>query len=77
MTEPELAQATFGYLSMTALPASLRHLEPQARARYATGWRPPVPPGPGRDELAGIIEAAMGGDARPGSRHEAPEPALR
>ncbi|MGH3399650.1 MAG: FAD-dependent oxidoreductase [Streptosporangiaceae bacterium] len=62
--EPELAQATFGYLSMTALPASLRAIEPRARARYAVGWRPPVPPGPTRDELAGIIEAAL---------HHAPE----
>lgn len=62
--EPDLAPATFGYLGMTALPASLRAIEPRARARYASGWRPPVPPGPSRDELAGIIEAA---------RHGAPE----
>ena len=59
--EPDLAPATFGYLGMTALPASLRAIEPRARARYASGWRPPVPPGPSRDELAGIIEAARHG----------------
>jgi 2-polyprenyl-6-methoxyphenol hydroxylase-like FAD-dependent oxidoreductase len=64
--EPELAPATFGYLGMTALPASLRAIEPRARARYEAGWRPPVPPGPNRDELAGIIEAAL---------HDAPESA--
>ena len=46
---------------MTALPDSLRAIEPRARARYASGWRPPVPPGPSRDELAGIIEAALHG----------------
>lgn len=57
--EPGLAPATFGYLGMNALPASLRAIEPQARARYATGWRPPVPPGPDRDELAAIIEDAL------------------
>ena len=59
--DPDLAPATFGYLGMTALPASLRAIEPRARARYASGWRPPVPPGPSRDELAGIIEAALHG----------------
>jgi hypothetical protein len=59
--EPDLAPATFGYLGMNALPASLRTIEPQARARYATGWRPPVPPGPDRDELAAIIQDALSG----------------
>jgi hypothetical protein len=61
--QPGLGPATFGYLGMTALPASLLAIEPQARARYAAGWRPPVAPGPGRDELAGIIEAALDSSA--------------
>ena len=44
---------------MTALPASLRAVEPRARALYATGWRPTFAPGPTRDELADIIQAAL------------------
>jgi 2-polyprenyl-6-methoxyphenol hydroxylase-like FAD-dependent oxidoreductase len=60
-SEPDLAPATFGYLGMTALPAALRAVEARARARYAGGWRAPVAPGPSRDELAAIIEAALRG----------------
>jgi hypothetical protein len=58
-TDPAMRPAIGGYLSMTALPSSLRVLEPRARALYATGWRPRVAPGPTRDELAGIIQAAL------------------
>lgn len=43
------------YLTMDALPASLAAAEPLARDVYATGWRPTVPEGPTRDELAGLI----------------------
>ncbi len=43
---------------MRALPANLHAAEPRARAVYATGWRPPVPPGPDLDELAELITAA-------------------
>jgi hypothetical protein len=43
------------YLAMEALPASLAEVEPQARALYASGWRPPVPDGPTRDELVELI----------------------
>jgi 2-polyprenyl-6-methoxyphenol hydroxylase-like FAD-dependent oxidoreductase len=57
--DPGILGATFGYLGMTALPASLRAVEPRARALYATGWRPPFAPGPTRDELADIIQAAL------------------
>jgi 2-polyprenyl-6-methoxyphenol hydroxylase-like FAD-dependent oxidoreductase len=51
--------ATLGYLQMTALPSSLRAVEPRARALYSTGWRPPFAPGPTRDELVGIIQTAL------------------
>jgi 2-polyprenyl-6-methoxyphenol hydroxylase-like FAD-dependent oxidoreductase len=61
-----LLGATFGYMTMSALPASLRDVEPRARAIYATGWRPPFAPGPTRDELAGLINRAL---------RTAPEPA--
>lgn len=54
-----MRSAIGGYLSMTELPASLQVLEPRARALYATGWRPRPAPGPTRDELADIIQAAL------------------
>lgn len=42
------------YAHMTALPDTLLAAEPRARQLYASGWRPDVPPGPSRDELAAI-----------------------
>jgi len=59
-----LLGAAFGYMTMSALPGSLRDVEPRARAIYATGWRPPFAPGPTRDELVGLINQAL---------HRAPE----
>lgn len=56
--EPALASAVGPYLGMRVLPGSLQAVEPMARAVYATGWRPPVPPGPDLDELADLIMAA-------------------
>jgi hypothetical protein len=64
--DPSILGAAFGYLGMTALPASLRAVEPRARALYSTGWRPAPAPGPTRDELADIIQMAL---------HIAPVPA--
>ena len=43
---------------MLALPGSLDAVQARARDIYATGWRPPVPPGPTRDELADLVTAA-------------------
>jgi 2-polyprenyl-6-methoxyphenol hydroxylase-like FAD-dependent oxidoreductase len=43
------------YLGMEVLPAALAEVEPQARAIYAGGWRPAVPPGPTRDDLVDLI----------------------
>jgi hypothetical protein len=45
-------------------PASLNR---QARVRdiYATGWRPPVPPGPTRDELVAQVTAAASSRSHP------------
>lgn len=40
---------------MQTLPATLDEVRPLARAIYATGWRPPVPDGPTRDELADLV----------------------
>jgi hypothetical protein len=63
--DPAIRAATIGYLRMTALPASLRAVEPRARARYATGWRPSPAPGPSRGELAGIVDRALHASAAP------------
>jgi 2-polyprenyl-6-methoxyphenol hydroxylase-like FAD-dependent oxidoreductase len=52
---PEIMASAGGYLSMAALPASLREAEPIAREVYAGGWRPTYAPGPTRDELVGIV----------------------
>jgi 2-polyprenyl-6-methoxyphenol hydroxylase-like FAD-dependent oxidoreductase len=65
--DPSIRAATIGYLRMTALPSSLRAVEPRAHALYAQGWRPSPAPGPSRDELAGIIGRA---------RHTGPVPAM-
>jgi 2-polyprenyl-6-methoxyphenol hydroxylase-like FAD-dependent oxidoreductase len=56
---PEIMASAGGYLSMAALPASLREAEPLAREVYAGGWRPAYSPGPSRDELAEIVARAV------------------
>jgi 2-polyprenyl-6-methoxyphenol hydroxylase-like FAD-dependent oxidoreductase len=55
---PEIMASAGGYLSMAALPASLRAAEPIARQVYAAGWRPSYSPGPTRDELVAIVAEA-------------------
>jgi hypothetical protein len=57
---PEIMASAGGYLSMAALPATLREAEPIAREVYAGGWRPAYSPGPGRAELSEIIARAVG-----------------
>ncbi|HET7432330.1 MAG TPA: NAD(P)-binding protein [Nocardioides sp.] len=56
---PEIMAAAGGYLTMAALPATLREAEPVAREVYAGGWRPAYSPGPSRAELASIVAAAV------------------
>ena len=46
-------------MAMTALPESLRAVEPRARAIYDTGWRPSRAAGPDRDELAALIQDVL------------------
>jgi len=57
--DPAIQAAAAGYLAMTALPGSLRPVEPRARALYRTGWRRSLAAGPDRDELAALIQAAL------------------
>jgi 2-polyprenyl-6-methoxyphenol hydroxylase-like FAD-dependent oxidoreductase len=56
--DPEIAQVAGPYQAMLTLPGSLDAVQARARDIYATGWRPPVPPGPTRDELAALVTAA-------------------
>jgi flavin-dependent dehydrogenase len=53
--DPSLRRTVGPYLGMTALPSGLDAVEPRAREIYATGWRPSVPAGPTRDELADLV----------------------
>lgn len=52
---PEIMGHAMGYLSMRALPATLRPAEPAAREVFTTGWRPAYDLGPTRDELAALV----------------------
>jgi 2-polyprenyl-6-methoxyphenol hydroxylase-like FAD-dependent oxidoreductase len=56
---PEIMASAQGYLSMAALPATLRAAEPIAREVYDGGWRPSYAPGPTRDELVEIVAGAV------------------
>ena len=55
--DPSLFPLIGPYLGMRALPASLDAAAPRVREIYAGGWRPPVPDGPTRDELAELVGA--------------------
>jgi 2-polyprenyl-6-methoxyphenol hydroxylase-like FAD-dependent oxidoreductase len=55
--DPSLFPLIGPYLGMRALPASLDAVQPRVREIYAGGWRPPVPDGPTRDELAELVGA--------------------
>jgi 2-polyprenyl-6-methoxyphenol hydroxylase-like FAD-dependent oxidoreductase len=63
--DPEIAKVVAPYQAMLAPPASLDTVQARARDIYASGWRPPVPPGPTRDELAGLVAAAAGSPGYP------------
>ena len=63
--DPEMAKIVGPYQAMLATPSSLDAVQARARAIYATGWRPPMPPGPSRDELAALITAAASSRSHP------------
>ena len=65
--DPRIGRASPGYLTMRGLPSCLDPVEPLARAVYESGWRPAASPGPTRNELVDILDAAMreGGVAAP------------
>ncbi len=57
--DPAMLKVVGPYMAMLALPASLAAVEPRAREIYASGWRPPVPDGPTRDELVELVTAVV------------------
>jgi hypothetical protein len=57
VVDPEMLQVVGPYMAMHALPGSLAAVEPRAREIYASGWRPPIPDGPTRDELVELVTA--------------------
>jgi 2-polyprenyl-6-methoxyphenol hydroxylase-like FAD-dependent oxidoreductase len=63
--DPEIAKVVGPYQAMLALPGSLDAVQARARDIYATGWRPPMPPGPTRDELASLVTAAASSRSHP------------
>jgi hypothetical protein len=63
--DPGLMEVVGPYQAMLAPPASLDAVQTRARDIYASGWRPPVPPGPAREELADLVTAAVGSHDHP------------
>jgi 2-polyprenyl-6-methoxyphenol hydroxylase-like FAD-dependent oxidoreductase len=61
--DPALFPLVGPYLGMQALPSSLDAARPRAAEIYASGWRPPIPDGPTRDELADLIATHAGATA--------------
>ena len=56
---PELMKVVGPFQAMLAPPGSLDAVQARAREIFAGGWRPPVPPGPSREELASLVGAAV------------------
>jgi 2-polyprenyl-6-methoxyphenol hydroxylase-like FAD-dependent oxidoreductase len=54
--DPRLREIVDPYSKMDALPVSLVLAEPRAHEIYVSGWRPTVPDGPTRDELAALCD---------------------
>ncbi len=52
--DPGLMRVVGPYQAMLTLPGSLDAAQARAREIYASGWRPPIPPGPTREELAAL-----------------------
>jgi 2-polyprenyl-6-methoxyphenol hydroxylase-like FAD-dependent oxidoreductase len=57
--DPSMMRVVGPYLGMEALPDSLKAVEARAREIYASGWRPAIPEGPTRNQLAQIVNEAV------------------
>lgn len=53
--DPALKDLVGPFAIMDALPASLIPAQARAREIYASGWRPPVPDGPTREQLSSVV----------------------
>ena len=53
--DPALKDLVGPFTIMDALPASLAPAQARAREIYASGWRPPVPDGPTREQLSSVV----------------------
>ncbi len=56
--DPGLMKVVGPFQAMLTPPGSLDAAQARAREIFACGWRPPVPPGPSREELASLVGAA-------------------
>jgi 2-polyprenyl-6-methoxyphenol hydroxylase-like FAD-dependent oxidoreductase len=62
--DPGLMEVVGPYQAMLAPPASLDAVQARARDIYASGWRPPVPPGPAQVPAPRRNRCSGGGAAR-------------
>jgi len=58
--DPEMLKVVGPFQAMLIPPGSLDAVQARAREIYASGWRPPIPDGPARDELASLVSAVAG-----------------
>jgi len=58
--DPRLERVVGPYAAMEALPATLAPAQRRAHAVYRRGWRPPVPSGPTKSELAELCAYLRG-----------------
>jgi len=63
--DPEMIKVVGPYQAMLAPPGSLDAVQARARNIYASGWRPPVPAGPTREELAYLVTDVASSDSQP------------
>lgn len=56
--DPGLLTVVGPYQAMLTPPGSLDTVQARVREIYASGWRPPIPPGPSRQELTALVTAA-------------------
>jgi 2-polyprenyl-6-methoxyphenol hydroxylase-like FAD-dependent oxidoreductase len=62
--DPQLMTVVGPFLAMLTPPGSLDAVQARSRQIYAGGWRPPVPDGPSREELASLADAVTGSATR-------------
>ena len=56
---PDFMPTLGPFLGMYALPQSIDPLRDEVRAMLRSGWRPPTPPGPTRDDIVAAISGSL------------------